>query len=299
MFDGEQLTYFIEAAQCLNFTDVARRHYITQPAISRKIGELEHQLGTQLFCREGHRLALTGEGALFLEEAKKIVQGMQDAAAKVERMRMGRTGHITIGTVNTSNYVLSRCLAEFYRRYPEVMVEIRMTTGGQQTELLAQGNYDFSFCDGHMIPADAEGALEYVVSGADRFCLVLPEGHPLKELPEDFSQLAGEPFAIINELDAPQLYRMTVELCQRRGYTPKVASRYNRAEAVLLSVGAGIGISVLPGNLPKFFSVDGVRYLPIAGEDCVIESVIIRQKSSANKAAEKFWEMVLELYPQP
>ena len=55
----EQLSNFIQAAQCLNFTDVARRSFLTQPAISRQISDLEEQLGVPLFVRAGHKLLLT------------------------------------------------------------------------------------------------------------------------------------------------------------------------------------------------------------------------------------------------
>lgn len=68
--DFDQLRYFISIAQSRNFTNAAKMHHITQPAISRRIDSLEKEIGCKLFVRNSHSVALTDAGQEFFEYAR-------------------------------------------------------------------------------------------------------------------------------------------------------------------------------------------------------------------------------------
>jgi|GEM_PF-50970 len=294
--NSEQLRYFISAAQSLNFSEAARRHYITQPAISHHINELERYLGVKLFLRVGRQVFLTSEGEMFLPEAISILEKMQNAALKVQRHSEGKSGRVSIGIVNTSNKILTQCLSLFSKRYPDIQVDVSMTTGTDQAVSISEGRYDFNFTIAPMILGN--NTLDYTVSHKDRFCLVLNSEHPLAQQPLDFSKLSKEPFVIISLADAPLLHNQILTICKRRGYTPKIVSYYNRAEAIMLSISAGAGISILPSAIVEVYRSDNVTYIPIPGDDSILPSVITWKKNMTNSSALKFLEVVLELFPK-
>ena len=77
--DQKQLTYFIAVAKYRNFSRAAQDFYLTQPAISHQIKMLEKELDTELFVRNTKKVTLTDSGELFLEDAKSILNAMEQA----------------------------------------------------------------------------------------------------------------------------------------------------------------------------------------------------------------------------
>ncbi|MCD8232507.1 MAG: LysR family transcriptional regulator [Clostridiales bacterium] len=68
-----QLNYFLSAAKHLSFSEAAKEFYMTQPAISHQISDLEKELGAKLFSRTSRGVVLTKAGELFLEDAKQML----------------------------------------------------------------------------------------------------------------------------------------------------------------------------------------------------------------------------------
>jgi Transcriptional regulator len=295
--DSEQLMYFVEAARCLNFTDVAKKNYVTQPSISRHINDLERQLGVSLFLRNGHKVQLTSEGELFLCLAQDILTNIQNASLEVQRLHAGKTGRLSICTLGGSNYILKKCLSEFAKLYPDIVIDISVTAGAEHAGNIKSGKFDFFFTDAGMLQEDDES--DFTISGHDRLCLALPISHPMPEAAENLTLLADEPFSIINHISAPELHKAIMDICARRNYSPKIMSSYNRAESVLLSVGAGTAVAILPDALIQFFNTNNdVQSIPIPGDDCLLPLLIGWKKNMPNSAAKKFLEIVLELYPK-
>ena len=293
--DSNQLEIFIQAAECLNFSSVAKRNYMSQPTVSKYISDMEMKLGAKLFHRIGHNVSLTSEGESFLTDAKDILSKMHDASIKIQRQLEGKSGRISIGMVSTSTFILTKCLAEFSRQYSDVQVDISTMTGVEMEKFIRENKFDIVFTDIHMMPED--DTCDYVISGQSSFLLAVPAKHPLQELPAEFSSMEPEPFVIINMINAPTLHNRIIEVCRNRSFIPNVVSRHNRIESVLLSVSAGVGISILPDVIIKLFAMDGIKSFPIPGEDCIIPSVILWKKQMSNTAALRFIDVVLRQYP--
>ena len=89
-----QLTYFISVAECLNFTEAAKKHFISQTAMTQRIQTLEDQLGVRLFDRSRRHVELTPAGKVFLQEARAILEMEHRALEKVEAAAAGISGSI-------------------------------------------------------------------------------------------------------------------------------------------------------------------------------------------------------------
>lgn len=285
--DINQLNYFISVAQTLNFTEAARRNGITQPSISHHINELEKQLGARLFLRDRRSVALTNAGREFLPYAMEIVETAQDAACRVRQTEEGTMGHLSIAAVTTASETLSRCLSAFAKRYPDILVDIHFTTGRGQSIIMNENKHDFYFAMKDMVPTG--GSFDYLISNVDQLCLVLPKGHPMAGKPLDFSQLRDERFISISEAEGPALFGQIRKVCDAMGYAPRITNRYDTAETVLLAVGAGLGISILPQAITKVFFSDNVEAIPILDTDLAGRTYVVAwHRQSGNPAAALF-----------
>ena len=289
--DMNQLNYFISVAQTLNFTDAAKRNGITQPSISHHINELEKQLGARLFLRDRRSVTLTDAGREFLPYAMEIVETAQDAICRVKQTEDGSKGHISIAAVTTASETLSKCLSAFAQQYPDILVDIYFTTGRGQSITMNENKYDFYFAIKDMMPSGE--TFDYLISNVDMLCLTLPKGHPMAGKPLDFSKLKNERFISISEAEGPALYAQIKKVCDAMGYEPKITNRYDTAETVLLAVGAGLGISILPQAITKVFFSDNVEAIPILNTDCAGRTYVVAwHRQSVNPTAALFLSVI-------
>ncbi len=293
--DINQLKYFVSVSQTLNFTEAARRHGLTQPAISHHINELEAQLGSKLFTRDRRSVALTESGRGFLPYALEMIELSEKAAFQISQMKKGYKGSLSIAALTTSSAILSRCLSVYSGRYPDITIDINFTSGRSQVLAMNENKYDFHFAVREMIPAGQ--TFDFIETHTDQLCAAFHKDHPLARRPLDFSKLADERFIAVSESDGPALFNQIADICSARGYKPKISCRYDRAEAVLLSVGAGLGISIVPEALRKVFYAENVVFIPIPGEDTLRTYVVAWHKANTNPAVELFRNVLKELFP--
>ena len=292
--DNNKLMYFISAAQTLNFSEVARAHNISQPAISRQISLLEDELGVSLFLRVGKQLHLTSEGEIFLAEAIKILDVIQGAVFNVKRHSQEKRGKIKIVTANSCNAIYRRCIEEFTLRFPDIMIDTVVASGFELTKAVISGDFDFFFIAEYMIK-DNEN-FEQIITHRDELLLAMPAFYPPVEDVNDFSKFEEYPFVGISYDGSPILSEEIKNVCLSRGYSPNIIHQYNRIDAVIWSVEAGAGISIVPKSLLSNFSSENVTLTPISGEDCYANCVAAWQRNNANYSAPKFKDIILELY---
>jgi DNA-binding transcriptional LysR family regulator len=223
-----------------------------------------------------------------------MVDIAEKTAFRIRQMELGKTGSVSISALTTSSALLSKTLAVFSQRYPEILTDIAFTSGRSEVMAMNEAKYDFHFAVREMVPAGE--SFDSVVSYVDRLCVAFPADHPMADRPLDFSKLAGERFIAVSESDGPALYNQIRQVCDARGYIPNVVCQYDRVEAVLLSVGAGTGIAIVPAALGSVFYSNNVKLVPIEGEDTTRTYVVAWHRNMVNPAAKHFLEIVQELF---
>lgn len=143
---------FCEVAKCESFSSAAKSLYMTQPAVSQAIMQLEDELGLRLFTRTSRGVNLTNEGHLLFEYANSAINLINVGEKKLMETRNLMVGELRIGVGDTiSRYFLLPFLEKFHNQYPNIKLKIINRTTLELCTLLKSGEVDIAICN---LPVD-------------------------------------------------------------------------------------------------------------------------------------------------
>lgn len=135
---------FYEVAQTGSFSKAAERMFITQPAVSHAIKQLEFRLGGALFFRTSRGVKLTAEGETLLKFVSQAYHFLENGEKKIAEMRKLMAGEVKIGAGDTlCRYYLLPHLESFHLQYPDVKIQVTNRTTRETIALLKEGRIDF------------------------------------------------------------------------------------------------------------------------------------------------------------
>lgn len=137
---------FSVVAKAGSFSKAARELYISQPAVSQSIRQLEEGLSAKLFIRSQHGIRLTQEGEVLLAYVQSALSLLEEGENKVERFKELEEGELRIGASDTvSKWYLLPLLEKFHAEYPSISISVTNRTSFETTELLKNGRIDLGF----------------------------------------------------------------------------------------------------------------------------------------------------------
>jgi DNA-binding transcriptional LysR family regulator len=234
--DKRRLKAAIGVADDLSFSRAAARLGVTQPALSAQIQQLERDLGFQLFRRSTRRVELTGQGARFVAEARRLVEAHERLERLVRGIRREGQAHVAIGTaIYTIDFPdRVRLLEGLVEACPDIRVDI--LTGISQASMipdLASGELDLAILMGVPIPSEdyrraAAGhagrevlfdrALRTLVLRRAPVGLLVPAESPLARRPRlAMADLAGQRVAMLHSFHGEQLCGPVTRYLQAAG----------------------------------------------------------------------------------
>ena len=122
-----QFQIFEAVAQHLSYTRAAELLYLSQPAVSMQIKQLENEVEMPLFERLGKKLFLTEAGEELLIYARNISQQLIELDDVFNEIRGSEKGRLTIAVATTANYFALKLLGEFYKRFPGTNINLDVT----------------------------------------------------------------------------------------------------------------------------------------------------------------------------
>lgn len=144
-----RLRVFLSAAMNLSFTKASQELFISQPAISKHIQELEREYNCRLFDRLGNHIQLTHAGLLLLEHAKKIQQDYQQMDYDMNSLQEKVAGELRVGASTTiSQYVLPGIIADFHKRFPDIRITMLSGNSREVETALREGRIDLGMVEG-------------------------------------------------------------------------------------------------------------------------------------------------------
>jgi DNA-binding transcriptional LysR family regulator len=257
--DLRSLRYFVAAAETQNLSRAAEGLNIVQSALSHQIRLLEQDLGVALFERHGRRVKLSPVGAVFLEEARHILQEVQRARHRVERASAGHAGTLRVGfqSVACRNRLLSEALLLFRELYPEVQLTLSPMTASAMLDHLLEGDLDAGFLHLPVRPAE----LEAFCFDRNDWLLALPRNHRLAAAPRlRLADLAGEPFIWLPRQVAPVLNDRMLALCADGGLVPHIVQEAFDEVIMVNLVSVGMGLCFVIDSAPAIWPADMVTF---------------------------------------
>ncbi|HHV58933.1 MAG TPA: LysR family transcriptional regulator [Clostridiaceae bacterium] len=139
---------FCEVASCRSFSKAAKALFMTQPAVSQSISQLENILGTRLFTRTPKGVTLTREGQLVYEYARSAINFLETGEEKLKEIQGLITGELRIGVSDTTaKFFLVPYLDQFHKLYSNIKLNIINGTSVELCELLKAGHIDLAICN--------------------------------------------------------------------------------------------------------------------------------------------------------
>jgi DNA-binding transcriptional LysR family regulator len=279
--DIQQLQCFIYVAERLSFTLAARHLYLTQPAVSQQISELEKQLNLKLFIRSTHSVQLTPAGEIFLQEAYAILARIEEAIQKAQQTASGLKGRLNVAFLeSTVGSFFPQVVRNFRSSYPKIHLSLQHLYLEEMTRTLELGDIDV----GLTLAASLTNApeLTWRTIYTDILCWVMRHDNPLAA---DFSlsALASEPFVVLNREIAAMPFDLTLRICASRGFTPNIVNRPRLIDSLLMLVEAGEGIALIP-RFAETYANSQLHFIELEGEDAYINVVAAWKKINRNPA---------------
>jgi len=259
------LRYFVAVAEERHFTRAAARLGIQQPPLSQQIRQLEDELGTKLLKRLTRGVALTESGALLLEEAYRILNQVERTKTDVQGLARGTTGHIRLGFGGATYFhpLVSQIIRAFRERYPDVVLTPDQSVTARLIDGLRRNETDVAFL---RPPIDDMDDLRLDPLAEEQMVAVLPATHPAAGGETvRLAALEKETLILFPRALSPGFHDGIVSSCQRAGFSPKLGLETPNIPSIVLMVGAGFGVSIVPRSLDQI-RAEGVVFLPIEGE---------------------------------
>ena len=191
---------FYTVAKSGSLTKAAEELYISQPAVSRSIKQLETQLGVSLFTRTHRGMALSAQGGkVIFNEVERALSLLNEAENRIEEMKNSATGVIRIGASDTIfEYFLADKIVEFHERFPAVKFELTADFTPDTIEKLKADKCDVAFVN---LPISPDPDLK-LYGNCMRLNDVFVVGEKYKELvgkTVSLSELKNYPLILMDE----------------------------------------------------------------------------------------------------
>lgn len=148
MFDF-RLKVFYTVAQRLNFTKAGNELYISQPAVTKHIKEIEQHFQCKMFERSSNKIRLTAQGKILAKYAEKIFTTYRELDTELSSLNKIKHGFLKIGSSTTaSQYILPKYLASFKCDYPHINLEVLTGNTENIENLLLDNKIDFGIVEG-------------------------------------------------------------------------------------------------------------------------------------------------------
>ena len=295
----EQLVILRAVAKGGSFKNAAQSLFLTQPAVSLQIQNLEKQLKTNLFDRTKKQIELTEAGTLLLRYSNRILALCEESSRVLDDLSELQSGKLVIGASQTTGtYLMPKIIGLFQQKYPNINVQLNVDSTRKVAWHLMNRQVDIGIVGGK-IPKELRKILEITPYVEDELALIVPPSHPYvklecikKEDLYDLKFISLNSYSTIRTVVDDTLSKNGIDVTRL-----KVEMGLNSIEAIKNAVQSSLGAA--------FVSVSAItKELELNLLNCVrIEDVKINRKLCIilnpnrykSKASENFTKEILTL----
>lgn len=257
------LRYFVAVGEEQHYGRAARRLRVAQPALSRQIQDLEADVGFKLFERLPRGVKLSAAGKHFLQDARRILQEVKEAAERAGRVARGLSGTLRVGFAENASWrgVVPDSFRRFLEQQPDAELQLQPAASLEQLEAIRSGRLDAGFVN-FMPKSDPE--LNQLPVAIQHVELAAPKRHALTKLKKlRLRHLKDVPFVWFPRWANPVFYDRLMHECYRGGLkSPRIVQEGLNEATILSLVSTGLGVGWVVGTA-RWRSPETVVILPV------------------------------------
>lgn len=285
MYTLDQVRCFQAVAEELHFGRAAERLNMTQPPLSRQIQKLERAVGVPLLERDNRHVELTTAGAVFLEEARRLLTAADAAPALARKIAAGRAGVLRLGFTAASGFsLLGTLVQEIAEFMPDVDLDLQELVTIEQIEAIRRGELDLAL---GRPPFDQESFDSRLLLSED-LVLAVPHGHAFARLdrPVVVGDLRDQALIGHHPTKARYFYDMVVRYIDVEH--ANVVHVVSQILTMCSLVAAGRGVAFVPESA-RLLGLPGVTFVELGDvPHGVVELHAIWNRTSKNPALHSF-----------
>ena len=286
-----------------SFKKAAEKLYISQPAVSLQIQNLERQLNTPLFYRDKRKARLTETGQLLIKYCERILSLCDETCRALDELHTLQSGSLIIGASQTTGtYLMPRLIGIFKNKYPQISIELQVHSTRKISWGVANGNIDLAVVGGE-VPQELQKDLRITSYAEDELALILPLSHPFSTL--EFIQKEDLYRIRFIALNTQSTIRNVIDntLIQHgidSSYL-KIEMELNSIEAIKNAVHSGLGAAfVSVSAITKELELGMLHWAKIEGLTMKRTlSILLNSKRYYSNATQIFKEEILEMLIDP
>lgn len=235
------LRYFCMTAEMEHVTKAADKLSISQPFLTKIIGQIEAEVGTELFQKVGRTIKLNSFGEVFYSQAKIVLGDMENLFTEMDFALERKARSITF-LCNTEAYT-SRLIVEFQKLNPSFTLRFAYASKQEMIEAITNGSADFALCSP---PIDDElyPHIKTEIALHDIGVVLLPPGHPLlskKSL--TFADLKGMP--LVTNTKGSAMRTKLDSLFEKHNFHPQIVCESYNLNLIFQAVASGVGYAFI------------------------------------------------------
>ena len=283
-----------------NFKKAAEKLYISQPAVSLQIQNLEKQLNKPIFYRDKRSARLTETGNLLIKYCDRILSLCEETCLALDELNTLQSGALIIGASQTTGtYLIPRLIGLFRYKYPQIEIELKVHSTRKIAWEIATGRIDLAVVGGE-VPQELKKDLELTPYAEDELALILPISHPFSSLKyiqkEDLYRLR---FITLNTQST--IRKVIENTLTQNGINSnyfKVEMELNSIEAIKNAVHSGLGAAfVSVSAISKELELGILHWAKIEGITIKRTlSIVVNPKRYHSNATKIFKEEILEMF---
>ena len=302
-FTLDQLRILKAIASEGSFKKAAESLYISQPAVSLQVQNLEKQLSVPIFDRGNRKASFTEEGEVLLRYGIRILSLCDESCRAIEDLRCLNGGTLVIGASQTTGtYLMPRLIGLFRQKYPQIAVQLQVHSTRRISWSVANGQVNLAIIGGK-VPPELDNILQITPYAEDELALILPKLHPFSKLEyiqkEDLYRLR------FIALDTQSTIRKVIDqVLKQNGIDStrfKIEMELNSVEAIKNAVQSGLGAAFVSiSAIAKELELGLLQWVKI--EDITIKrtlSIVVNPNRYRSKASQAFSKEILTLFVSP
>ncbi|WP_350558306.1 transcriptional regulator CynR [Psychrobacter sp. CAL346-MNA-CIBAN-0220] len=275
------IKYFLAVAKHQSFTRAAASLYVSQPALSQQIKQLEETLGTTLFDRSGRNVKLTDAGEVYARYAHRALQDLEEGRRALHDVQNLSRGALRVAITPTfTTYLIGPLIKEFHNCYPNITLSVQEMSQEQMEKQLLDDDFDVGIAFAEVQSADIETQTLLI----ETLALVVNNNHPLAQQQAiDLQTLNTQSLVLLSHefVTREQIERY----CRQHDIQPKVLMEANSLSAVIEIVRHTQLSTLLPSNIVS--NRDELVAIALAPTLLKRTAVLLQRKGTYQSAATK------------